>query len=134
MDFEEDEQSQDQDRQQQQKLQTAIWHQVNEIVKDQGITSVVDSTNISTNAESTVSRHLRKDVSEAFVASLAEVVMTQMQTMATDLEAFAGHGKRAVISMEDVKLCSRRNDSLYQLISDAAKDIAGESNSRKHKK
>ncbi|KAL7318678.1 hypothetical protein PS15m_001892 [Mucor circinelloides] len=116
MDFEEDEQSQDQDRQQQQKLQTAVWHQVNEIVKDQ------------------VSRHLRKDVSEAFVASLAEVVMTQMQTMATDLEAFAGHGKRAVISMEDVKLCSRRNDSLYQLISDAAKDIAGESSGRKHKK
>ncbi|KAL9544208.1 hypothetical protein PS6_008880 [Mucor atramentarius] len=80
MDFEEDEQSQDQDRQQQQKLQTAVWHQVNEIVKDQGITSIVDSTNISTNAESTVSRHLRKDVSEAFVASLAEVVMTQMRT------------------------------------------------------
>ncbi|CAO3624774.1 unnamed protein product [Mucor fragilis] len=116
MDFESEEgQSQDQDQQPQQRLQTAIWHQVNEIVKDQ------------------VARHLRKDVSEAFVASLAEVVMAQMQTMATDLEAFAAHGKRAVISMEDVKLCSRRNDSLYQLISDASKDIAGESSSRKKK-
>lgn len=116
MDFEsEEEQSQVQD-QPHQRLQAAIWHQVNEIVKDQ------------------VARHLNKDVSEAFVASLAEVVMTQMQTMATDLEAFAVHGKRAVISMEDVKLCARRNNSLYGLISDAATEIAGESTSRKQRR
>ncbi|CEP19315.1 hypothetical protein [Parasitella parasitica] len=80
-----------------------------------------------------IASQLRKDVSEAFVASLAEMLMTQMQTMATDLEAFAIHGKRATITMEDVKLCSRRNDSLYQLISDAANDISKESNGRKKK-
>ncbi|KAF1798576.1 kinetochore component CENP-S-domain-containing protein [Mucor lusitanicus] len=111
-----EEHSQVQDEQPNQRLQTAVWHQVNEIVKDQ------------------VAKHLNKDVSEAFVASLAEVVMTQMQTMATDLEAFAVHGKRAVISMEDVKLCARRNDSLYELITETANDIAGESTSRKQRR
>ncbi|KAL9551842.1 hypothetical protein MBANPS3_004067 [Mucor bainieri] len=106
MDFEsEEEHSQDEHQQPEQRLQTAIWHQVNEIVKDQGIASVVKRhQHVLNNAEYIVNRHLRKDVSEAFVASLAEVVMTQMQTMATDLEAFAVHGKRAVISMEDVKV------------------------------
>lgn len=34
---------------------------------------------ILNNTESTVAKHLNKDVSEAFVASLAEVVMTQMR-------------------------------------------------------
>ncbi|KAG2212801.1 hypothetical protein INT46_002129 [Mucor plumbeus] len=115
MNFDSQEEHESDQDQHQQKLQTAVWHQVNEIAKEQAA-------------------YLRKDVSEAFVASLTEILMSQMQTMATDLEAFATHGKRAVISMEDVKLCSRRNDSLQQLISEASKEISQESNSKKSKR
>ncbi|KAI8645863.1 kinetochore component CENP-S-domain-containing protein [Parasitella parasitica] len=114
MNFESQEEPVQEQDQKQQKLHAAVWHQVDQIVKEQA-------------------RQLRKDASEAFVASLAEILMAQIQTMATDLEAFAIHGKRATISMEDVKLCSRRNDSLYQLISDAANEISKDSNSRKKK-
>ncbi|KAG1254035.1 hypothetical protein G6F68_011051 [Rhizopus microsporus] len=46
--------------------------------------------------------------------------------MAQDLESFAKHGRRSVISMEDVKLCARRNDTLYETISELAKDITEE--------
>ncbi|KAI9478851.1 MAG: kinetochore component CENP-S-domain-containing protein [Benjaminiella poitrasii] len=106
----------EEDNQEQKKqLLFAVWHSVNEIAKQEAQT-------------------LGKEVSETFVTSLAEIVFDQMQTMALDLEAFASHSKRSVISMEDVKLCARRNDTLYQLISDTAKDIADEMNNRRKKK
>ncbi|KAI8087691.1 kinetochore component CENP-S-domain-containing protein [Gilbertella persicaria] len=103
------------DDDQKQQLLTAIWYSVNEIAKHEA-------------------QSLGKEVSEAFVASLAEIVLEQMQTMAMDLEAFATHARRAVISMDDVKLCARRNDSLYAMISEAAKDIQEEASSKRKKK
>ncbi|KAI7901818.1 kinetochore component CENP-S-domain-containing protein [Cokeromyces recurvatus] len=106
----------EEDNQEQKKqLLFAVWNSVNKITKQEA-------------------HALGKEVSENFVTSLAEVVFDQMQTMAIDLEAFAGHSKRSVISMEDVKLCARRNDSLHQLISETAKDITEEINSRRKRK
>ncbi|KAG2225422.1 hypothetical protein INT45_010058, partial [Circinella minor] len=78
-------------------LQTAIWEAVNQIAQQEAA-------------------KIGKTVSTEFVASLADIVYSQAETMATDLEAFARHGKRSTISMEDVKLCARRNDGLVSII------------------
>ncbi|KAI8986513.1 kinetochore component CENP-S-domain-containing protein [Pilobolus umbonatus] len=100
----------------QQELMTAVWHSVKLI------------------SEAEASRQ-GKVVTPAFVASLAETVYRQLvEIMATDLEAFARHSRRSVISMEDVKLCARRNDSLYEIISEEAKNMSDSVSSKRKKK
>ncbi|KAI9492647.1 apoptosis-inducing taf9-like domain protein [Zychaea mexicana] len=89
----------------QQALKFAIWQTVDQIVQQEA-------------------QKIGKTVSSEFVTSLADVVYEQTGTMAKDLEAFARHGKRSTISMEDVKLCARRNDSLYELICQYATEIS----------
>lgn len=54
--------------------------------------------------------------------------------MAQDLEAFAKHAKRTVVSMEDVKLCARKNDTLHDAISELANTIAEEASSKRKKR
>jgi histone H3/H4 len=49
-----------------------------------------------------------------FMRTLAAVVKKQMELQAKDLELFAKHAKRSVISVDDVKLCVRRNPDLQQ--------------------
>lgn len=99
----------------QEKLLGTIWQSVQEIVKQE-------------------TEELGKTATPAFTASLAEILYSQMVTMANDLESFASHGKRSVISMEDVKLCARRNDSLHEIITVAAKEITEDMMSNKRKK
>ncbi|ORE19838.1 hypothetical protein BCV71DRAFT_262563 [Rhizopus microsporus] len=48
-------------------------------------------------------RSLGKETSPEFVLSLTEVLASQIKLLGQDLEAFARHGRRSVISMEDVK-------------------------------
>ncbi|KAG0747991.1 hypothetical protein G6F57_006775 [Rhizopus arrhizus] len=79
-------------------------------------------------------RSLGKEASPEFIVSLTEVLSSQIKTMAQDLESFAKHGRRSVISMEDVKLCARRNDTLYETISELAKDITEETSSKRRRK
>ncbi|CAO3632369.1 unnamed protein product [Mucor hiemalis] len=81
-----------------------------------------------------LAQELGKTATPGFTASLAEILYSQMITMANNLESFASHGKRSVISMEDVKLCARRNDSLHELITASAKEITEDMNSKKKKK
>jgi len=47
---------------------------------------------------------------------LTEVVFKQSETLALDLEQFARHGKRTVISAEDVRLCGRRNEAVVEAL------------------
>lgn len=54
----------------------------------------------------------------AFVEALCHVVCSQTETMGADLECFAKHGKRSKISVDDVKLCVRRNQDLLQRLAD----------------
>ncbi|KAI9016548.1 hypothetical protein CLU79DRAFT_763220 [Phycomyces nitens] len=51
--------------------------------------------------------------------------------MGLDLEAFARHAKRSTISIDDVKLCARRNTGLYDLVSEKADQIARQSKKKK---
>ncbi|KAJ1720669.1 hypothetical protein LPJ53_004730 [Coemansia erecta] len=66
--------------------------------------------------------------SATFVDALSQVVFAQAEAMGADLELFAKHAKRAKISVDDVKLCARRNEHLLQIISDKVE--AGKSNSK----
>ncbi|KAL0079535.1 kinetochore component CENP-S-domain-containing protein [Phycomyces blakesleeanus] len=66
---------------------------------------------------------LGQTVTPEFIASLTEVVCRQAESMALDLEAFAKHAKRNTISMDDVKLCARRNPGLSELVTEIADDL-----------
>ncbi|KAI8366323.1 hypothetical protein EDC96DRAFT_508552 [Choanephora cucurbitarum] len=55
---------------QKQELMTAVWYSVSEIAKQEALSQ-------------------GKTLSDAYIASLAEIVFEQMQTMANDLESFA---------------------------------------------
>jgi hypothetical protein len=44
--------------------------------------------------------------------SMANVVVGFIHTLSRDLEAFTMHGKRSVVSRDDVLLCARRNPDL----------------------
>ncbi|KAL1935412.1 hypothetical protein VTP01DRAFT_4552 [Rhizomucor pusillus] len=91
-----------------QNLRTAIWYSVEQIAQHEADT-------------------IGKTLTQDFVASLADVVYKQIESMATDLEAFAKHNsKRSVINVEDVKLLARRNNSLHQLICETAEQISRE--------
>ncbi|GAB5590912.1 Centromere protein S [Umbelopsis nana] len=106
---------------QQQRLKSAVWYTVGRIAEAEGIVVLPHS-------ESLGSENTGKTASPQFIASLADVVYKQMETLAMDVEMFARHAKRSTVSMDDVKvgvvLCARRNDGLYALISEEAKEIA----------
>lgn len=53
-------------------------------------------------------------VSPAYTAGLTELVYTKLVAYGRDMEAFAKHAKRAVVSVEDVKLCVRRQEPLVE--------------------
>ncbi|KAG2185905.1 hypothetical protein INT43_002343, partial [Umbelopsis isabellina] len=74
---------------QQQRLKSAVWYTVGRIAEVEAMFA----------AENT-----GKTASPQFIASLADVVYKQMETLALDVEMFARHGKRSTISMEDVKV------------------------------
>ncbi|KAJ1845397.1 hypothetical protein LPJ70_002520 [Coemansia sp. RSA 2708] len=52
--------------------------------------------------------------SPAFVDALAHVAGAVAETLGRDLESFARHGKRAKVSVEDVRLCARRNPAVQE--------------------
>ncbi|KND03612.1 uncharacterized protein SPPG_01088 [Spizellomyces punctatus DAOM BR117] len=68
-----------------------------------------------------------------FIHALSELVYQQAEIMALDLECFSRHGRRTVISTEDVKLCARRNDSVHQILSGMSEQMK-EEKSKKRKK
>ncbi|KAI9143912.1 putative apoptosis-inducing TAF9-like domain 1 family protein [Paraphysoderma sedebokerense] len=62
--------------------------------------------------------NLDVEITPHFIAALTEVVYKQIETMAIDVEFFAKHNKRTTISSDDVKLCARRNEDLYNKLSE----------------
>ena len=62
-------------------------------------------------------------ISVTVVAAVADVAMSFAGLVARDAELFSKHAKRARISVEDVKLCARRNESLLSQISDFSQSL-----------
>ena len=55
------------------------------------------------------------DFSPEVVAALTELTLEKNKRSAEDLEAFAQHAKRSTVSVEDVKLLTRRNAALVRI-------------------
>ncbi|KAI8887405.1 hypothetical protein K501DRAFT_283360 [Backusella circina FSU 941] len=86
------------------QLNASLWNSIKELATDEA-------------------QALDKTVTNEYIVSLAEVIQGYIETMAIDLEAFANHAKRVVISMDDVKLCARRNERLSDIMKDMADNI-----------
>ncbi|KAL7753595.1 MHF histone-fold complex component [Sorochytrium milnesiophthora] len=67
--------------------------------------------------------------SKLFVAALSDLVYKQAEMLGSDMEKFARHWSRKMVSVDDVKLCARRNETLlaaltqYSLEQSRAKDV-----------
>ncbi|CAB4389512.1 unnamed protein product [Rhizophagus irregularis] len=85
-------------------LKAATWQIVNDICNEEA-----DELNVIP--------------TQQFIASLTELVYKQAEKLATNLENFANHANRSTISINDVKLCSRRNDELNTHINEFANSI-----------
>ena len=58
-----------------------------------------------------------------FIGGLSELVWSQIETLAGDLEAFAKHAGRSVINCDDVLLVARRNEALAEILRNQAKAV-----------
>ena len=64
-------------------------------------------------------------ISEQFIGALSELVWSQIENVAQDLEAFAKHSGRTTINSKDVVLLGRRNEGLKDLLQKEADDVSG---------
>ncbi|RIA92602.1 kinetochore component CENP-S-domain-containing protein [Glomus cerebriforme] len=101
--------------QKRESLKATIWQIVNDICNEEA-----DELNV-------IPTH-------QFIASLVELVYKQAEMFATNLENFANHANRSTITINDVKLCSRRNDELNTHISEFANSIIEQRATRSSKR
>ena len=86
------------------KLKAALWYAIGQ---------TVDSIALSQNLNAT----------PHFIGSLSEMVWSQIDNAAHDMEAFAKHAGRSTINSKDVVLLGRRNDGLAEVLQNRAKDV-----------
>ncbi|CAG8689039.1 13469_t:CDS:2, partial [Racocetra persica] len=85
-------------------LKTTLWQRVYEICQQEA-------------------EYLKVIPTHQFVSALTDLVYKQAETAAINLENFANHANRTTILMEDVKLLTRRNEDLNEMINNFAKCI-----------
>ncbi|KAI1438747.1 kinetochore component CENP-S-domain-containing protein [Xylaria sp. CBS 124048] len=81
------------------RLKRALWYTVGKMVDRETL-------------------HRNRNVSPQFIAALTELVWTQIETAAQDLECFSRHGGRSTINTDDILLLARRNGDLHRIIKD----------------
>ncbi|XP_015283307.1 PREDICTED: centromere protein S-like [Gekko japonicus] len=72
--------------------------------------------------------------SKQAIAAISEITFRQCDTFAQDLERFAKHAKRITIKPEDVKLLSRRSNSLLKYITQKSEELTLKKTEEKAKK
>ncbi|PFH59315.1 hypothetical protein XA68_12516 [Ophiocordyceps unilateralis] len=79
------------------RLKSALWFAIGQIVDDES---------------------LRRDLNATpqFIGALTELVWTQIENVAIDLESFSHHAGRTTVSTADVLLLARKNPDLQQLM------------------
>ncbi|KAI8625149.1 kinetochore component CENP-S-domain-containing protein [Xylariaceae sp. FL1651] len=83
----------------QERLKAALWFAVGKMVD-----------------EETLRRN--RNVTPQFIGALTEMIWTQIENVALDLESFSRHAGRSTITTDDVLLLARRNGDLYNIIKD----------------
>ncbi|KAI0532655.1 kinetochore component CENP-S-domain-containing protein [Xylaria digitata] len=81
----------------QERLKAALWFAVGKMVD-----------------EETLRRN--RNVTPQFIGALTEMVWTQIENVANDLESFSRHAGRTTITTDDILLLARRNGDLHGII------------------
>ncbi|KAB5563327.1 kinetochore component CENP-S-domain-containing protein [Coniochaeta sp. 2T2.1] len=81
------------------RLKASLWYAIGKIVDEESIKR-------------------NRNATPQFIGSLTELVMTQIESVAIDLESFSRHAGRTTINTDDVLLMTRRNDDLQDMIRD----------------
>ncbi|POR35239.1 Centromere protein S [Tolypocladium paradoxum] len=79
------------------RLKSALWFAVGQIVDEESMRRNLNAT-------------------PQFIGALTELVWTQIENVAVDLESFARHASRATVTTADVLLLARKNPDLQLLM------------------
>ncbi|OAQ97605.1 hypothetical protein LLEC1_06563 [Akanthomyces lecanii] len=79
------------------RLKSALWYAVGQIVDEECM-------------------RRNRNATPQFIGALTELVWTQIENVAIDLESFANHAARSVVTTEDVLLLARKNPDLQRLM------------------
>ncbi|EQL00095.1 Histone-fold protein [Ophiocordyceps sinensis CO18] len=79
------------------RLKSALWFAVGQIVDEESMRRGLNAT-------------------PQFIGALTELVWTQIENVAVDLESFSNHAGRATVTTADVLLLARKNPDLQQLM------------------
>ncbi|KAL8418375.1 hypothetical protein RB594_001831 [Gaeumannomyces avenae] len=79
------------------RLKAALWFSVGKIVD-----------------EETMKR--QRNATPQFIGALTDMVYTQIENVAKDLESFSNHAGRTTVTTDDVLLLARRNEDLHGII------------------
>ncbi|KAK4646305.1 MHF histone-fold complex component [Podospora bellae-mahoneyi] len=90
------------------RLKTALWFSIGKIVDE-------ESMRRNTNA------------TPQFIGALTDMVWSQIENVAIDLESFSRHANRTTVTTDDVLLLARRNQDLHSIV----KDIVDKEKTRK---
>ncbi|KAJ3507326.1 hypothetical protein NM208_g15974 [Fusarium decemcellulare] len=84
----------DEDRE---RLKAALWYAVGQIVDEESL-------------------RRNRNATPQFIGALTELVWTQIENVATDLESFSNHAGRTTVTTDDVLLLARKNPDLHQIM------------------
>ncbi|KAJ4356115.1 MHF histone-fold complex component [Didymosphaeria variabile] len=86
----------DEANEREERLKSALWYTIGQFVDNEGAEDF--------------------NATPQFIGALTELVYTQIQNAAKDLELFSKHGGRKVINGDDVMLLTRRNEALEETL------------------
>lgn len=81
------------------RLKAALWFAVGKMVDEQSLLR-------------------NRNATPQFIGALTEMVWTQIENVAIDLESFSRHAGRSSVTTDDVLLLARRNADLNGIIKD----------------
>ncbi|KAK7427964.1 MHF histone-fold complex component [Neonectria magnoliae] len=84
----------DEDRE---RLKAALWYAIGQMVDEESLKR-------------------NRNATPQFIGALTELVWTQIENVATDLESFSNHAGRSTITTDDVLLLARKNPDLHQIM------------------
>ncbi|KAI5461161.1 kinetochore component CENP-S-domain-containing protein [Mariannaea sp. PMI_226] len=79
------------------RLKSALWYAIGQIVDEESL-------------------NRNRNATPQFIGALTELVWTQMENVATDLESFCNHAGRSTVTTDDVLLLARKNPDLHQIM------------------
>lgn len=79
------------------RLKSALWYAIGQIVDEESLKRSRNAT-------------------PQYIGALTEMVWTQLENVAVDLETFCNHAGRTTVTTDDVLLLARKNPELHQIM------------------